>query len=736
MEGLLESDKALLSSPETVYRQRPGKEIRSFFRLAKSQRDLALPAESVQRGSEKSHKHEPLPTPRSIRLIRFEPFQPGSKIRAALRVVDLDSQPTYIALSYTWGSPLPLTNSSQSHRHQHDILIDGATIKIEQNLYDFFTTVQGTIMNEEEFWIDALCIDQSSVEEKNVQVPMMADIYYHAEHVAIWLGKGDESTCNGITVMQLFNDSFAIYIQDMSKLARTKFGQEMDWKPDDIELYRLLNMEPPNQEEWESMRHLFRRSWFSRLWVVQELMMAQSYTFLCGDMAIPAWTFETFCKFMFYNRHFGDLLVRENAASIIHSYQQQRDSYFGLTDLFFRASSWRNNGPMDPFEMRILFNITGCQSWSVNLNKMTNAYLVWVVHNLRERTATDPRDHIYAAISMVSRFALKGHSSLPTVDYTRAVADIYVDFCRHILENIRRPVFLTMRGLEKEDSIRNGDLPSWVPDFSQASGSAPNSWIKKFNSSGISAHVGYRSGGQIKDNRLYITGAFVDTVEEVSDTIDNVMPASSLMKLLFLAYRAKASSVKSPLEALMKTLTCDWTMTSSTVGKPEAYTRDRYIQDLFDFLLPFLRSADLVKEFEECVSATSSPDEYQQFWTLNQRNLIADAINLGRDDSTRTRGNGGLPWSILAGAHATRHRVALGRARKYLALVPKNTKPGDELWVLSNGALPFVLCREKDQTDSIVCFELVGEAYVDGFSNGELIEQSTKEVPTVSIALV
>lgn len=37
-------------------------------------------------------------------------------------------------------------------------------------------------------WVDAICIDQASKVEKNLQVAMMAEIYRKAKDVAVWLG--------------------------------------------------------------------------------------------------------------------------------------------------------------------------------------------------------------------------------------------------------------------------------------------------------------------------------------------------------------------------------------------------------------------------------------------------------------------------------------------------------------------------------------------------------------------
>jgi hypothetical protein len=42
-------------------------------------------------------------------------------------------------------------------------------------------------------WIDSICIDQSrdAVEERNIQVALMGEVYKCAKRVVVWLGKSD-----------------------------------------------------------------------------------------------------------------------------------------------------------------------------------------------------------------------------------------------------------------------------------------------------------------------------------------------------------------------------------------------------------------------------------------------------------------------------------------------------------------------------------------------------------------
>jgi hypothetical protein len=38
------------------------------------------------------------------------------------------------------------------------------------------------------FWVDALCIDQNNIPEKNSQVSKMKEIYEGAKKIVVWLG--------------------------------------------------------------------------------------------------------------------------------------------------------------------------------------------------------------------------------------------------------------------------------------------------------------------------------------------------------------------------------------------------------------------------------------------------------------------------------------------------------------------------------------------------------------------
>jgi hypothetical protein len=93
----------------------------------------------------------------------------------------------YTALSYVWGKA----------RADHWINLNGKPFPVRKNLYDFLCEAKRAIFSEY-LWIDALCIDQARVMERNHQVGLMGKIYSHAEEVIVWLGQNNELVENAM----------------------------------------------------------------------------------------------------------------------------------------------------------------------------------------------------------------------------------------------------------------------------------------------------------------------------------------------------------------------------------------------------------------------------------------------------------------------------------------------------------------------------------------------------------
>ena len=87
-------------------------------------------------------------------------------------------------------------------------------------------------------WVDAICINQENIEEKNHQVEMMADIYGRAECVRVWLGPeyGDSA------VAIEFIKTEILRLENFDKLCEDK----------------------SNSQKWIALLNLMQRPWFSR----------------------------------------------------------------------------------------------------------------------------------------------------------------------------------------------------------------------------------------------------------------------------------------------------------------------------------------------------------------------------------------------------------------------------------------------------------------------------------------
>ena len=94
-----------------------------------------------------------------------------------------ESKGKYRALSYYWGDA----------SHRRAIRLNGQRFEVTENLWQALRRLQHW-RKRRIFWIDAMCIDQANVEERNSQVRRMWAIYRHALETRVFLGEETEFT--------------------------------------------------------------------------------------------------------------------------------------------------------------------------------------------------------------------------------------------------------------------------------------------------------------------------------------------------------------------------------------------------------------------------------------------------------------------------------------------------------------------------------------------------------------
>ena len=62
------------------------------------------------------------------------------------------------------------------------------------------------LRSEQYMWIDALCINQKNILERNREVPRMKEIYEHARCVIIWLGPTSHDSHTALAIAQYLTD--------------------------------------------------------------------------------------------------------------------------------------------------------------------------------------------------------------------------------------------------------------------------------------------------------------------------------------------------------------------------------------------------------------------------------------------------------------------------------------------------------------------------------------------------
>jgi len=134
---------------------------------------------------------------------------------------------------------------------------------------------------ERRLWIDALCIAQHDDMEKNYQIPLMGKIYESAARVIAWLGEANALT--GMAFEAMHEMPILYRISSAELLDRlVAISEERSSEQDSLE-WALSQ-----RNIWDEINNLYRRPYWSRLWVFQELVLARKVLFQCGHWTISA----------------------------------------------------------------------------------------------------------------------------------------------------------------------------------------------------------------------------------------------------------------------------------------------------------------------------------------------------------------------------------------------------------------------------------------------------------------
>ncbi|KAJ9157254.1 HET-domain-containing protein [Pleurostoma richardsiae] len=312
----------------------------------------------------------------------------------------------YEALSYVWGDPTTTTAIS----------LNGQPFQATTNLEAALRALRFQD-DERLIWTDAICINQTSVEERNQEVRRMGDIYRHAERVIIWLGR--ELEPGDIPVQGPHIASLTVSLLNL--LANTD--------PEDPDAGAIVLVQTGNvMHSLQLLLRFFSRPWFLRVWILQEIALAKTATVIYGGRWIR-WERLSLAV---------DALRRLQNGQNTHIWRLTGASRADkVLKCRMRAHDASQRGLPEPSKHNEL------------------CALLW---QTRFCECTEPRDRLYGILGMV-----KGdlsNENLLEIDYSKSVADVFRDLS----------IFMLQHGMLSNVlcSVANpvDGMPSWATTWS------------------------------------------------------------------------------------------------------------------------------------------------------------------------------------------------------------------------------------------------------------------------------
>ncbi|KAM0279439.1 hypothetical protein ACHAQH_004599 [Verticillium albo-atrum] len=615
----------------------------------------AEPAPVIEEDPPRPFQYPPLVNEWDIRLLHILPRGNSSQVCCRLVTTDISkTHPTYEAMSYTWGDPTKT----------HIIWVNGQQFKTTQNVYNLLYD-RSPVFKPRRIWIDSICINQEDNAEKTSQVSIMRQIYDCASLVTIWLGAGENAHLAVDLILELSH-----YIAAYS--------------PTDKELYRKYVPER-RSARWLAVNHILAHTYFSRIWMVQEIAVNKLLHVVYGRETIKWETLAPVMLRLILSFEFS-IMIEDSAEP------GKKNMPIGATNsALLSGIRKRYHGNETVLSGRLIHLLTEC--WTFN--------------------ATDPRDRVFALVGL----AEDGAHPLVAPDYNKTAEQVFVDAAKFLFMQeggLREVLYCCGVGWPRNLS----SLPSWAPDWTVVGRSVIGALPKK--------KVGYQTSGGlvnrgpvIHDKVLELEVIIFDDISRQTSELERVVldPTTNRLddrytmeKSINWIHEAQALVAtvdgetyingQSHEEALWRTLVCD----APSVGAGDLASGMEWPADPIYGLWYHYALRHLVEEPLDDEDMALSPEETYERMQMGSR------------------------WVTSAQFRCYARRLAV-TAKGYLALVPPLTEVGDVVAVIPGAPVPFVL-RPKwydEQMDRNV-YTLVGECYVHGVMNGEAADESKMQV--------
>ncbi|CAH0047534.1 unnamed protein product [Clonostachys solani] len=584
------------------------------------------------------------------------------------------------------------------------------------------TMLPGSLSGPESvhIWVDAVCINQADLAERNQQVAQMASIYKNAQQVISWLGESDEfhRLDLGLNLVHgIYQSLRPRQSKNPNKRVRVDVNSGLEWVAQQADLlYGYEDGKTPNIH-WDGALNIGKCEYWTRVWIIQEIAMARSGAdniLLCGDTCA---TYAEYCAFSAFLGHLAEAGKR----------------------------LW---GPIDN-TVRILLSTSHGANTAKNREKQIRAIqngkfnATMLLISAMTHRATDPKDMIYGFQSLMS-------DTQTSVDYGLSVRDVYLNWAREDFRAFRITDMTMWTSGIGLDSYRNTHgLPSWFPDLSTLSSLVEvrepiDPHPSDTNALGLLSQVVYQVNPKaVKGQRPELTDSLDMWLPSVVfGEIDMVVQGEELRiweprhsEKAFEMYASILSQFRYGVRAHEENTTTLGALFHAIYqgrdpfdNAPMCFPLDPTLPSL-QFFVRGIRYAIQKYPCSKSVLDELGLTSHEQLWPLFCRLLFGPNLSQDQCDLIFPAAT---PFSVLVefnqehleessyseflGRLTRSKRVSFFKTRDgYLGMGPRYIRPGDKLVASGISTLPSIV-RESDNTH----YYHVGTCYIAGFGPDEL----------------
>jgi hypothetical protein len=268
-------------------------------------------------------------------------------------------------------------------------------------------------------WVDAICINQSNLAERSIQVTKMTRIFSEAMQVIIYLGPDIATRL------------------PPGQYPRRRRLQELDLGRRHNRPQGTRDSSRDAQEiTTPSLQDLLKRRYFSRLWVVQELLLSARTSIRIGD--VDFWT----------NGASSSPWLEDGRGEASAGGQQDDPEYSQRDNIFLRNTT-------APWLMHI------CKGF---LSGRIEQIVPQIMALTSSTHCSDTRDQLFGVLGL-----LKQDESEPALqaDYSFSLQHVYIGLFARLLLRDRLWALLVHRlsSSAEDESSSSVHRPSWIPDW-------------------------------------------------------------------------------------------------------------------------------------------------------------------------------------------------------------------------------------------------------------------------------